>query len=539
MTIQINYGIITIVEQETEVDDLINRYKQHQNSFSSYSGRSEYSKTLGTKSNSSYRTLKDENKTGNSGKYDRGTLIDAMDMNNAGKQREISNHFYESNILYRRLIHYFADMFTYGWSVYPSIRRKNKLSPDDIEDSWWDTLDYIEAIDPETLGPKISLDVLLNGEVYVVVKESVAGGEEPGTNGEEDETIVGIQHLPINYCRTTKTYRGRDMVDFNVKFFDDQFRNEDDKKMALEIFPKVVSDAYKAYTKQTTKVRGSEWQTLDPDYAFRFSLGKSGKPVIIGALFDVMDLQDVKDITMFKLEQELSKLLVQRFDFDKDGQPNVTLPVMEEFHQSTAAMLEGVAGVDVVTTLAEVFSVDLQKQKEAASNNPLTSANTMLHNGLGVSEQLFNSTTSGALSKSLSVDESFMFSLVKQVETFLNVRLDKNFTKDNIKFRLNILLVTHTNRSDMVKLYKEQTSLGFAKFLPAIALGQRQSDIMSALYFENDVLDLVSLMRPPVSSNTMSAKQQANGSGSGEGPGRPEKNEEDRSEKTIQNRESA
>lgn len=519
--------------------ELIKRYGNSKSgSFGSFSDHLSFD--TASKNDSLYKVFKGEDENRSNRLNGREDLLDSFDRDNVEQMREISNGFYTRSIMYRRLIHYFADMFTYSWAVYPNLRRPHDITQqdkDDLHDKWWDALDYIEAINPEWLGPSISLDVMLNGETYIVVKESVEGGNIESTNGDEDETVVGIQKLPLDYCRTTKTYRGRDMVDFNVKFFTDQFRDDEERKVALQVFPKVISDAYYEYEK-SKKTRGSEWVTLDPDYAFRFSLG-DGTPVLVAALLDIMDLQDVKDITMYKLEQEISKLLVQQFGFDKDGQPTVTLPVLEEFHASTANMLQGVFGVDVITTLADVFSVDLQKQKESASNNPLDNAVTSVHNSVGVSELLFNATSSGALAKALSVDESFMFPLVKQIEDFLRVRVHKNFSeKGGAQFKVTVLLVTHTNRKDMVALYKEQTALGFAKFLPAIALGQRQSDIMSALYFENEVLDLVSMMRPPASSNTMSAKQASEG-GKKDGPGRPEKSEEDRSEKTIANRESA
>jgi hypothetical protein len=57
----------------------------------------------------------------------------------------------------------------------------------------------------------------------------------------------------------------------------------------------------------------------------------------------------------------------------------------------------------------------------------------------------------------------------------------------------------------MAKLYKEQTQLGYSKMLPQIALGQSQSSILANAYFENDLLNLVEVFVPPLSSNTMNA----------------------------------
>ena len=97
----------------------------------------------------------------------------------------------------------------------------------------------------------------------------------------------------------------------------------------------------------------------------------------------------------------------------------------------------------------------------------------------------------------------------------------------------------------MAKLYKEQTQLGYSKFLPQIALGQSQSSILANAYFENDVLSLSEVFIPPMQSSTMNAevlrqKQTSGGSGNGNDKqaGRPEKPDDEKSTKTIQNKES-
>ena len=79
--------------------------------------------------------------------------------------------------------------------------------------------------------------------------------------------------------------------------------------------------------------------------------------------------------------------------------------------------------------------------------------------------------------------------------------------------------------------------------LPQIALGQTQSSILANAYFENEVLDLVSLFIPPMQSSVMNAdmldrtsKKIANGDE--KEAGRPEKEDDQKSTKTLQNKES-
>ena len=91
--------------------------------------------------------------------------------------------------------------------------------------------------------------------------------------------------------------------------------------------------------------------------------------------------------------------------------------------------------------------------------------------------------------------------------------------------------------------------------LPQIALGQSQSSILANAYFENDVLDLVNVFIPPLMSSTMNvealkggddkSKEEDKKSGKTAQPvkekgeaGRKEKPDDEKSEKTIANRES-
>ena len=81
--------------------------------------------------------------------------------------------------------------------------------------------------------------------------------------------------------------------------------------------------------------------------------------------------------------------------------------------------------------------------------------------------------------------------------------------------------------------------------LPQIALGQSQSSVLANAYFENDILDLVNVFIPPIMSSTMSsdtveriANRKNKTTDSDSTGGRPKKDDDEKSEKTISNEES-
>ena len=119
------------------------------------------------------------------------------------------------------------------------------------------------------------------------------------------------------------------------------------------------------------------------------------------------------------------------------------------------------------------------------------------------------------------------------------------------KFRLYMLETTQYNYKELSKMYKEQTQLGYSKMLPQIALGQSQSFIINSCKFENEVLKLHEIMIPPLMSSTMSSedvlgrignsntsKSQKTTDGEEGSAGRPEKDDSQKSDKTIANKES-
>ena len=85
--------------------------------------------------------------------------------------------------------------------------------------------------------------------------------------------------------------------------------------------------------------------------------------------------------------------------------------------------------------------------------------------------------------------------------------------------------------------------------LPQIALGHSQSSIINTAFFENEILNLSEIMIPPLMSSTLnmedlkgrkdktSTSQNQNKTEPGEA-GRPEKPDDEKSDKTLANKES-
>ena len=299
----------------------------------------------------------------------------------------------------------------------------------------------------------------------------------------------------------------------------------------------------------------SGWYLLEVGSVIKFSLNGEDFPPFIAVIPAIIDLDAAQDLDRRKMAQELLKIIIQKMPIDKNGDLVFDVDEAQQLHNNAVQMLSKAIGLDVLTTFADVTVESMNENNSStAQADDLKKVERQVYNEAGVSQLQFNTDGNIALQKSILNDEATLWNLIQQFEDFLNVILEK-FNKSPKKwyFRAQILPTTIYNKTEMAKLYKEQTQLGYSKMLPQIALGQSQSSVLANAFFENDVLDLVSVFIPPMSSNTMNAdalqthNQTRTKSGgnadnktqdSDNKPGRKELKEDEKSDKTIANQES-
>ena len=231
---------------------------------------------------------------------------------------------------------------------------------------------------------------------------------------------------------------------------------------------------------------------------------------------------------------------------DKNGDLIFDVVEAQALHSNAVAMLGDAIGVDVLTTFADVDVADLSDKGNVSSVDQLDKVERTVYNEAGVSQMQFNTSGNLALEKSIANDEATMSDLIRQFEIYAESLLGPfNKNPKRLMYKVQILPTTIYNYKDLSKLYKEQTTLGFSKLLPQVALGQTQKSVIMSAIFENKMMELNNIFVPPQMSSTMSGKD--NGSGNTTNPlgeekkevGHPETPDEQKSEKTIQNKESA
>ena len=293
----------------------------------------------------------------------------------------------------------------------------------------------------------------------------------------------------------------------------------------------------------TSSADSPGWYLLDPNATVKFSITGKDEPFFIAATPYILDLDAAQELDRKKMEQQLLKIIIQKMPLDKNGELIFDPEEARELHRNAVAMLGRAIGIDVLTTFAEVDVADITDKSTNTATDSLERVERSLFNAAGSAENLFNPDGNLALDKSVSNDEATLYDLVLQFERFLNdVIRPHNKKSKKIRYVVSILPTTVYNYKELAKLYKEHFSLGYSKFLPQLALGHSQSSIIANIRFENEMLDLPTLFQQTVATppkeNTAPQKSGDKKEGSGNSVGRQEKPDDQKTEKTIQNKES-
>ena len=443
---------------------------------------------------------------------DKPTVLRAIAENNIDFMREVSNFFYRTSGIYNRLCRYLAYMYRYDWMVTPYINDEKIKTEELALANFYKVLNYLEDFQVKRFFGEVALKVVKNGCYYGYLVE----------DGEK----LQVQELPIKYCRSRYKVNNRAAVEFNMKYFDDVFKDANQRMRVLNLFPKEFKKGYILFKEGKLQPDffgdSNGWYLLDIDKTIKFNINGDDFPILIAAV-------------------------------DKNGDLVFDVDEAQQLHNNAVNMLSKAIGIDVLTTFADVDVADMADRNTTTTVDDLGKVERTVFNEAGISQMQFNTDGNIALEKSLLNDEASMYNLLVQFEDFLNEIIKKyNKKSKKIVYRVQLLTTTIYNYKDMAKLYKEQMQVGFSKMLPQIALGQTQSSILANAYFENDILDLVNVFIPPMMSSTMNSdvlnrvneknRQERGGKVSGEESeaGRPtnESKGEDVTEKTIQNKES-
>lgn len=427
-------------------------------------------------------------------------------------------------------------------SVVIPVFQEGKGSKAQIMKAFYAACDFIEKLDVPTTFTRITTEWLISGVYYGILRES--------------EGKYVVQDLPLPYCRTRfRDFYGLNVLEFNINYFN-QFTNERERNEILSTYPEEIQKAWNSWFKKPKKNRDddSPWVILPAGSGgICFSFSSDQIPLLISSISDVQDLDDSTKREAKRDENELYKLLIQRMPIDSSGELVFPLEEVADIHASVADMLANEDTVEVLTTFGETNLESLQDSSSASqSNDRISKYRQNVWNALGRGEILFNPNNSSSLSYQIKKDEALMQSFLNVYNTWVKFHLNDKFARKDLTFDFKILPLTVFNLQEAQQAYFRGAQYGYSKMFAGVAMGIKQIDQLSLINFENDFLQMSSKMIPLQSSYTTPG-----GTISSEGKnlaetdvkksqtndientgGRPELPDDQKSEKTLSNREN-
>ena len=428
------------------------------------------------------------------------------------------------------MCNHFAYLYRYDWYIDPQVKPGVTPSSTELLKAFHAILDFLDNSYIKKLCGDIALDVIRYGAYYGYIVPTSKG--------------ITLQKLPIKYCRSRYFIGQQPAIEFNMAFFDQEFKDPNYRLKVLNLFPKEFAKGYMLYKQGKIpcddyySIGKCGWYLLDPNSTVKFNFNDNDYPVFVNAVPALIDLDEAQDLDRRRQIQKLSKIIVQTLPLDKNGDLIFDVDEARDIHNNAVTMLKNTTNTDVLTTFTDVDSIDMSDSTSSQRTDELERMERAVFNAFGSTQNIFNSTGNLSTSNSILNDESCVRKLIFQFNMFYNrIVSELNINKSKYNFRFYMLETTQYNYQDLSKMYKEQTQIGFSKMLPQIALGHSQSSILAAAYFENKHLNLSTIMIPPLTSNTMNNETLA-AVASGD-VGRPEKSDSEKSDKTIANQESA
>lgn len=470
----------------------------------------------------------------NSSLADKQNVLKAINNYDFVAMREISDFFYRTNGIYSRLCKYAANLYRYDWMLTPYFN-ESKVNEDKVLTQFYNALTVLDNFNVKMFLGKAAMKVIRYGAYY-------------GYKVPVDAHHIVIQELPANYCRSRFEVNGRPAVEFNMRYFDEMFKDTAQRLKIVQLFPKEFQKGYILYKegKLPAETTGDKagWYLLDHNFAFAFNNCGEEVPLFISVIPYLIDLDQAQDLDRKKMAQQLVKIIIQKLPLDKNGDLVFDIDEAADLHNNAVRMLNKAIGVDVLTTFADVQVEDLADKSSVTSVDELEKVERSVYNSSGTAQNLFNTDGNVALEKSIRNDEASLVNLLLQFESFLNLLIaDFNKNPKKYSFKVQLLNTTVYNYQELSKSYKDLASSGqCSRLLSSIALGQSQSSLLANAYFETHVLDLASLFIPPLTSSTVNSDAlktiKESESDQDSKPGRKEKADDEKSEKTLANQES-
>jgi hypothetical protein len=409
------------------------------------------------------------------------------------KLRDISRLLFAKSTQYQRLIRYLSDMALFQYVIKP-IKNIRKLNKDKVLKQYEEIGELVQMMSLEHEMKKVMRTAFVEDVFYGYVHR--------------DKQSFYIQKLDSEMCKITSVEDGiyNYSIDMNYFLTDETrlLRFHDKVKKEYLLWKRTVGSR-----KDTKNIPNWNWVELDAEDTICIKINEEFLeifPPFAGTFDSIYDIDGFKKLRKDKAELGNYMMLTQELPMRKDSENNndfmIDLKMMQYFHNALSDTVPENVGVATSPMPIDVVRFD----KDSADFDGVGKSTRDFWQESGISQLIFSSdtSTSQGLLMSIKSDEEMVFSVLTQIERWLNRYLKFQY-KNNLMFNVDILHVTHFNRQEMFEMYLQVAQYGVpVKNRLSAVVGLDPVETMNMAYLENDILKMHEEFVPLFSSNTMS-----------------------------------
>lgn len=279
--------------------------------------------------------------------------------------------------------------------------------------------------------------------------------------------------LPYEYSKIVGRKNNRNVMAFNLRYFQEQCVTQDDRNRKLKKYPAEIRNAYYAWEKGNFS--SNNWVVLDNKHTIAHKIKCKisepwGRPLAIAAISDILYQNEFIDAKRNVLRELNNRIVVQTLPEGKDkGSCALTKTQQQDQHDKVkqAVMTKNNRGGTSFFTVSagtkietlDVGTADIFDQK---NEGDLTDKIAM---DLGMAAQLLGASSTGTFANgqsNLEMINAQLYMWIQELQNELNYVINENIIKDNRnKVEVYYLPTSRVNRQqffDMMKTLYLQAS---------------------------------------------------------------------------------
>lgn len=433
------------------------------------------------------------------------------------------------NGIYASLKEYMCKQASFFGTLTPHCRVYNiDLNPEDAFARYIETQDVIDNIKPRSEFAKM-MNHLFTFGFYC---------------GYLEETATGSTFIDLSFDNI-KVYSIQDGM-YNVAMdFSTLERATETQLLAYPV--EIVKPLEKYKNASGTAKEEQRYYSLPPEKTIVLTFGNRPYPCpyFIHLITDIYNLEDLKALDKTRIATDSLRILGTGIPLnEKDGRANDLLidpEIMEGFIDRMNEILQERYGTNI---LILPYLNELQKFEftpKNTDNADVANATQQIFNDAGINSQLFNSDSITALKSSIAKDENIIYDIYRQMEVWINRKLEiENFNDETFKFTYRLLDCTYFSQDTFIDRKLKLAAINDPTAIVDLVSmqGGNLSTEIGMSYFVKDVFNVLG-RRPTIESiHTASGSSSTDTTSTTSTGGRPEAPIENLTDSGVKTRES-